>query len=34
MNNLAVLPTPSNVFWALLTATGYRPLLEGKGLGR
>lgn len=34
MNNLAVLPTPSNVFRALLTATGYRPLLEGKGLGR
>lgn len=33
MNNLAVLPTPSNVFRALLTATGYRPLLKGKGSG-
>ncbi len=34
MNDLAVLPTPSKVFRSLLTATGYRPCLEGKGLGR
>ena len=34
MNDLAVLPTPSNVFRTLLTATGYRPCLENKGLGR
>jgi hypothetical protein len=34
MNDLAVLPTPSKVFRSLLTATGYRPFLEGKGLGR
>lgn len=34
MNDSAVLPTPSNVFRALLTATGYRPCLENKGLGR
>jgi len=34
MNDLVVLPTPSNLFRTLLTATGYRPYLEGKGLGR
>ena len=34
MNDLAVLPTPSKVFRSLLTATGYRPCLEGKGFGR
>lgn len=34
MNDLVVLPTPSNLFRKLLTATGYRPCLEGKGLGR
>ena len=34
MNNLAVLPTPSNLFRTLLTATGYRPWLENKGLDR
>lgn len=34
MNDLAVLPTPSKVFRTLLTATGYRPCLEGKGFGR
>lgn len=34
MNDLVVLPTPSNLFRTLLTATGYRPCLEGKGLGR
>lgn len=34
MNDLAVLPTPCKVFRSLLTATGYRPCLEGKGLGR
>lgn len=34
MNDLVVLPTPSNLFRALLTATGYRPFLESKGLGR
>lgn len=34
MNHLVTLPTPSNVFRALLTATGYRPCLENKGLGR
>lgn len=34
MNDLVVLPTPSNLFRALLTATGYRPFLERKGLGR
>ncbi|WP_095067608.1 ankyrin repeat domain-containing protein [Pseudomonas sp. Irchel 3A18] len=34
MNDLVVLPTPSNLFRTLLTATGYRPCLESKGLGR
>jgi ankyrin repeat protein len=34
MNDLVVLPTPSNLFRTLLTATGYRPFLESKGLGR
>ncbi|MCG4453305.1 ankyrin repeat domain-containing protein [Pseudomonas sp. MMS21-TM103] len=34
MSDLAVLPTPSNLFRTLLTATGYRPCLESKGLGR
>tara|TARA_R110000868_G_scaffold357323_1_gene618777 strand:+ start:1423 stop:3627 length:2205 start_codon:yes stop_codon:yes gene_type:complete len=34
MNDLVVLPTPSNLFRTLLTATGYRPCLEGKGLDR
>jgi len=34
MNDLAVLPTPSKVFRSLLTATGYRPCLEGKGWDR
>lgn len=34
MNNLAILPTPSNLFRTLLTATGYRLWLENKGLDR
>jgi ankyrin repeat protein len=34
MNDSAVLPTPSNVLRVLVTATGFRPRLESKGLGR
>lgn len=34
MNDLVIFPTPSNLFRTALTATGYRPFLESKGLGR
>jgi hypothetical protein len=34
MNDLAVLPTPSKVLRTLITATGYRPCLDGKGVDR
>ena len=34
MNDAAVLPTPGKALRALITATGYRPCLEGKRLTR